>query len=62
MDKITAALQVLQVGVGISVILYWAGILLGKIGTNGHDLRWWATVVVPQGIVVACALRIFKIF
>lgn len=62
MDKITSMLQILQVGVGIAVLVYWAGILLGKIGTNKHDLRWWVLTVVPQGIVVACALRIFKLF
>jgi hypothetical protein len=55
-------IRVLEVGVGMSVIFYWLGILLGKIGTNGQDLRWWLRVVVLQGIFLAAALKVFKVF
>lgn len=55
-------LHILEVGVGMSVAFYWISILLGKIGTNGHDLRWWLRVVVPQGIALAAALKVFKVF
>lgn len=62
MDKLLMIVRVLEVGMGMSVAFYWIGILLGKIGTNGQDLRWWLRVVVPQGIFLAAALKVFKVF
>ena len=62
MDKLHVALNVLGVGIGISVVFYWAGVLLGKLSTQSHELRWWARIAVPQGVLLALALKIFKVF
>lgn len=62
MDKLTTALHVVAVGTGLSIVFYWAGVLLGKLSTNSHELRWWLRVAVPQGIVIAAALKVFKVF
>ena len=62
MDKFATAWQVLGVGAGLAIVFYWLGILLGKLGTNSHDFKWWLKIVIPQGIVLAAALRVFKVF
>lgn len=61
MDKL-AVLQTLVVGVGLATLFYWIGILLGRIGTNPHEFKWWIKTIIPQGIVLAFALKVFKIF
>lgn len=58
MDKI---LPVLMVGGGLSIAFYWIGILLGKLSVNSYGFKWWMRLIV-QGVVLAAALKIFKVF
>jgi hypothetical protein len=62
MDKIDALLHVLEVGIGLSVVFYWLGILLNRLNTSSGEFRWWLFRIVPQGIVLAAALKVFKLF
>lgn len=54
-------LDVLLVGGGLSVIFYWIGVVSGKLSVNSYGIKWWVRLLV-QGVVLAAALKIFKVF
>jgi hypothetical protein len=62
MDKITSILHILEVGIGLAVIFYWVGILLNRLNTSRVEFAWWLWRIVPQGIILAAALKVFKLF
>ena len=62
MDRLTSLLHILEVGVGLSVVFYWLGILFNRLNTSSGEFKWWLLRIVPQGIVLAAALKVFKIF
>lgn len=61
MDKLSSILPILLVGGGLSVLFYWIGIITGKLSVNSYGIKWWIRLVV-QGVVLAAALKIFKVF
>lgn len=50
-------IEIITQGVAISVIWFWIYALIKKDEKNIRTLFWWAKVIVPQGIIIAFALR-----
>lgn len=57
-----ALIQVLIVGMGLSVALYWIGFLWGRLTTSLDDFKWWAKIAIFQGIILSAALKILKVY
>jgi hypothetical protein len=50
-------ISVIVQGVALSSIWFWLYALIKKDERSMRTLFWWAKVIVPQGIVIAFALR-----
>lgn len=59
---LTDIFDVLTIGVSLATIFYWMGLLFNRLSIGAPDFRWWLKIIVPQGIVLALALKLFKVF
>lgn len=62
MHSVQAAIETVVVGMALSVVLYWVSFLFGRLTTDINDFKWWAKVTLLQGVVLAAALKILKVF
>ncbi len=62
MHNLRDIIDVLIVGMALSVALYWVGFLWGRISTDIQDFKWWAKITLLQGVILSAALKIFKVF
>ena len=54
-------LDVLVIGLALASVWFWLAVLIGLIfraETVMERLKWWLVVIVPQGIIIALALRV----
>ena len=50
-------LNTIIVGLGLASAWFWIFVLVSK-KFKREDLKWWLYVIVPQGILIAFALRL----
>lgn len=60
--NIDSIFQILIVGMGLSVALYWVGFLWGRLSTSVDDFKWWIKIALFQGVLLSAALKILKVF
>jgi hypothetical protein len=58
MDLIKPAIEVLVVGSALAAVFYWLAMLFGRVTGERLYFKWWCKVVVPQGVIVATALKL----
>ena len=56
-----ALFTVLVVGLALASAWFWVAVLIGLIFHTEsvmERLKWWLLVVIPQGIIIALALKV----
>ena len=50
-------IKTLITGLSLACVWFWCFLLISK-KFKRDDLKWWFSVIVPQGILIAFALRL----
>jgi len=53
--------KIIIIGLAISSLLYWIGLLVGRMTIERHFIKWWLSIATIQGIIIAAALKLMKL-
>lgn len=54
--------EIVVIGIGLACVWYWLALLVRVRMVQGNEgWKWWLTRIVPQGVVIALALKVLQL-